>query len=243
MGVQTRPLALLAVAALLESGVAGCSSRLLQRTVEKRLRNRLTTLIGPAQRYTVSIDGTNDDDLVLGRIRRMEVAGHEVRIGGKFAIQRFELRLEHVRYTGGRADLISVRESDLLVEFTEASLNQYLAQYHPRSGIQARFSPAAVSIATSLRLFGVPTPILATGQLAIDGFKRIVFRAERVEAPNAPLLGPSKVLVERQINPLLDMDELRVPVRLTDLQVFDGRILIRGTADLPPRAPQRSPNP
>jgi hypothetical protein len=223
----------LALFVAIACGATGCSSRLLQGSVERRLRNRLATLIGPAQRYTVSISGTDDADLVLGRIRRLEVAGQNVRIGGKFLLQRFELRLEHLRYGGARTDLISVRESDLLVEFTEASLNEYLTAHHSRSGVQARFESESVTLSSSIRFFGVPTPIQAMGRLEIEGAKRIVLRAERVEAPNARLAGPSKLLVERQLNPLVDMQELGVPVRLTDLQVLDGRIIIRGAADLP----------
>jgi hypothetical protein len=223
----------------LDVGTAGCSSRFLQRTVERRLRNRLTSLIGPAERYTVSISGTDDSDLVLGRVRRLEVSGVGVLIGGELPIERFEMRLEHLRYTGASPDLIGVRESDLRVELSQASLNKYLAEGRTGKDVQAQFVDGRLTLRMTLKLFGVPTPLVATGRLELEGEKRIVFRADTVEAPNAPLLGVGKTLVERQFNPLIDMEALHVPVRLKALSVVDGRILLRGEADLAPE-PRRS---
>jgi hypothetical protein len=235
---QPAALALLLLFAL-GVGTTGCSSRFLQRMVERRLRNRLTSLIGPADRYTVSITGTDDSDLVLGRVRRLEVSGEGVRIGGELPIERFEMRLEHLRYTGASPDLIGVGESDLRVELSQASLNDYLAEGRKENSVQARFVDGRLVLRMTLKLFGVPTPLVATGRLELEGEKRIVFRADTVEAPNAPLLGGGKMLVERQFNPLIDMEALHVPVRLKTLSVVDGHILLRGEADLAPE-PRRS---
>lgn len=233
------PVALVVFAALVV-GTTGCSTRLLQRTVERRLRNRLTTLIGPAERYTVNISGTDDSDLVLGRVRRLEVTGTGVLIGGELPLERFEMRLQHLRYTGASPDLVSVRESELSVELLQAALNAYLAEEQKDKDVRARFdADGRLVLDMTLKLFGVPTRLVATGRLELEGDKRIVFRADSVEAPNAPLLGVGKTLVERQFNPLVDMQALHVPVRLKSLAVVDGRILLHGEADLPPD-PRRS---
>src|SRR5207302_10298114 len=101
----------------------------------------------------------------------------------------------------------------------------------------ARCGDGTVTIDLILPLLGVPPPLRAPGQLAVADGKRVVFVAETVEAPRGPLLGPGKSLVERQLNPLIDMEEMGVPVRLTEVQVSKGHILIRGAADLPARAP------
>jgi LmeA-like phospholipid-binding len=235
--VRRHPVALsLLLLSALGVATTGCSTRFLQRTVERRLRNRLTSLIGPADRYTVSISGTDDSDLVLGRVRRLQVSGVGVLIGGELPIERFEMRLEHLRYTGASPDLISVRESELQVDLLQSALNDYLAEGRKEKDVQARFVDGRLVLSMTLKLFGVPTRLVATGRLELEGDKRIVFRADTVEAPNAPLLGVGKTLVERQFNPLVDMDALHVPVRLKALSVVDGRILLRGEADLAPKS-------
>src|SRR5579862_6957975 len=124
-----------ALSLLLAAAVSGCSTHVLQRPVERRLQRRLVTLIGPAQHYSVRISRTDDDDLVLGRIGHLEVVGEGVRIGGRLPVERLEMRLDRVRYSGAPVELVSIGRGELVTEFAEAALNQYLARYHPREEI------------------------------------------------------------------------------------------------------------
>jgi hypothetical protein len=212
---------------------SGCSTRLIRGHAEKRIAARLRTLIGPADDYRVRIFDTKDAELVVGSIRRLEVDGTNVLAGRLIRLDALRVRARGIRFSGGRGDLVDVRESLVEVEISEDALNTYLQREHRREEAHVRLNDGTVTLFGNVKLLGVRAPIETTGRLVIAEGRQIVYRAEHVSAPTLRLPGTGADFVERQVNPLVDMARLNWPVRLETIAVSGGKVILDGTLDLP----------
>jgi hypothetical protein len=224
---------LLSLALLLSP--AGCSTRIVRGRVEKRIAARLRTLIGPADDYRVRIYDTKDPELVVGSIRRLEVQGTNVQAGGRTRIRLDALRLwaRGIRFRGGPGEVVSVGDSHLEVDISEDALNDYLARQHRREGARVHLNDGTVTLFGMIRVLGVQAPVETTGRLEIAEGRQIVYRADHVSAPTLRLPGTGTEFVERQVNPLVDMERLDWPVRLETIQVGGGKVTLGGALALP----------
>ncbi len=92
-----------------------------------------------------------------------------------------------------------------------------------------------VTLKGALRPLGVPTPIETTGRLQIANRTELIYRANEVLMAIDPIPGIGPEYVEKRLNPLLDVAHLELPLRLDSIEVQPGRLIVRGTAYLPPR--------
>ncbi len=215
--------------------LAGCSTAIVRRKVERRLERRLTSLLGPARSYSVKFGDTPDAELVQGRARVVDVEGQDIRVKSQFTLDHLHLRLTDVRYEGSEPFFVSVRRSDLEVEFTDAALNAYLqkreAQYDP----VLRFETDRVRVRMQYPFLGKPIQVTATGSFDIEEGRRLLFRAEEARVPFILPTDPHAAtrFVEQQLNPLLDLGRLEFPARLESVQLLPERLRAVGTAALP----------
>lgn len=223
------PVALTAAVAL-AAVVSGCSTTVVRRSVEKRVERRLATILGPAERYEVRILDTRDAELVRGRARRVEVSGRRIYARSQFLIDALTLSLDDLRYEGGDPDLISVRRSDLQVEFTDEALNNYLRGFHARYDPTVRFSKDQVSVEVTYPFLGAPTEIHATGRLVIREGRQLLFDAEKADVSFINQPGFGERFVEDRVNPLFDLSRIDFPARLESVQLLPGRLRAYGTA-------------
>lgn len=208
----------------------GCSTTVVRRGVEKRVERRLATLLGPAERYRVRILDTRDAELVRGRARRVEIRGRRVYARSQFLIASLDLTLEDLRYEGGDPDLVSVRRSDLQVEFTDEALNDYLRAYHARYDPTVRFDTDLVEVALTYPFLGKPTEIHATGRFVIREGRQLLFDAEKADVSFLNQPGFGERFVEDRVNPIFDLSRIDFPARLESVQLFPGRLRASGAA-------------
>jgi hypothetical protein len=213
--------------------LAGCSTTVVRKGVERRVERRLHSVLGPAERYRVRIKDTRDSELVLGKARRVEVEGDRIRAKGQFLVESLRLTLTNLRYEGGEPYFVSVERSDLQVEFTDQTLNEYLSAYHPRNEPHVTFHPDVVTVRMVYGFLGKRTPITATGRLVVEDGLRLVFDAEKVDTSLINTPGFGEKFVEERVNPLLDLSRIEFPARLESIQVLEGRIRAHGSATLP----------
>jgi hypothetical protein len=211
----------------------GCTTHYLKGQLEKRIAVRLRSLIGPANHYSVQIEETRDAELVLGRLRRIRVEGRNVLVGGVIRLDVLRLDAQGVRFRGGPDRLDRVRWSHLAVEITDAALNEYLAKVRPAEQAHVALHEGEVTLRGVLRLLGTPVEVEARGPVAISDGRRLIFRAREVIAPSLQLPGGGVAFVERQVNPLVDMNALEWPVRLDAVHVDPEKILLEGSLDMP----------
>jgi len=214
--------------------LGGCSTRFIRGRAERRIVHRLEDLIGPAERYKVRIRGTTDAALVAGRIRWIDVDGSNVRAGHQIELESLHLELHNLHYHPAPEESVSVGESRLVIQLTQQALNDYLRRQHPDSPPEITLSGGRVTLQGSMSLLGVPTPLVTTGRLEIVGHTRLIYRAETVELSADPIPGVGPAYVESHLNPLLNVSHLNLPLRLDEVEVRPGRLVVRGSVYLPP---------
>ncbi len=199
------------------------------------MERRLADLLGPAEKYQVRIRGSRDPDLVRGMARRVEVEGRRIYAQEQLRIERLTLLIEDLRYTGGEPYFISVGRTDLLVEITEAAVNEYLHTYQARYDPEVRFRPEQVEVRMTYKFLGAPTPLRALGRFVIQDGQRLNFVASEADVPfiNADQPEFRRRFVEDRVNPLLDLRRIEFPARLRSVELLPGRLRARGTAELP----------
>jgi len=190
----------------------------------------LSSILGPAERYRVRIVDTRDAELVRGRARRVEIRGRRIYARNQFLIDTLTLSLDDLRYEGGDPDFISVRRSDLQVEFTDEALNDYLRAYHARYDPTVRFDTDQVEVSLTYPFLGVPTPIRATGRFVIREGRQLLFDAEKADVSFINQPGFGERFVEDRVNPLVDLGRIDFPARLDNVQILPGRLRASGTA-------------
>jgi hypothetical protein len=220
----------LAFAAALVAVVGGCSTTIVRSGVERRVEKRLATILGPAERYRVRILDTRDAELVRGRARRVEVRGRRIFLRSQFLIDTLSLTLDDLRYEGGDPDLVSVRRSDLQVEFTDEALNSYLHAYQARYDPKVRFDTDLVEVTVTYPFLGKPTPIHATGRFLIREGRQLLFKAEKADVAFINQPGFGERFVEDRVNPIVDLGRIDFPARLESIQLLPGRLRAYGTA-------------
>lgn len=228
-----RPLTLaLAVAGLPLLG--GCATHFLRRRAEHRIVRVLVDRIGPAEEYQVRIRGTSDAGLVAGHLHSIDVDGRNVWAGRQIELESLHLELRNLRYHPAPEESVSVGESRLVIQLTEKALNDYLRRQHPGNAPDITLDAGTVTLKGSLDLLGAPTPLVTTGRLEIVDHSRLVYRAETVDLSDDPIPGIGPAYVESHLNPLLNVSHLNLPLRLDDVEVQPGRLVVRGSAYLPP---------
>jgi hypothetical protein len=215
--------------------LTGCSTRFLRGRAERRIAQKLDDLIGPAERYEVRVRGTKDSEIVVGRIRHIEIDGWNINAGHQIQLESLHMDMRNLRYRAGPDEQLSVGDSALVIYLTEAALNDYLRRQHPDSQPEVALNGGTVTFKGSMRFLGVPTPLVTTGRLEIDDRTRVMFRAEQVTLANGPVPGFGPEYVERHLNPLLNVVQLHLPLRLDSIEVQPGRMVVRGAAFIPPR--------
>jgi hypothetical protein len=215
---------------VLVAGLAGCSTTVVRRGVERRVERRLASLLGPAERYRVRILDTRDSELVKGRARRVEVRGRRIFARSQFLIDTLSLTLDDLRYEGGDPDLISVRRSDLQVEFSDAAVNSYLRGYQARYDPKVRFDTDLVEVTLTYPFLGAPTKIHATGQFVIREGRQLLFKAEKADVAFINQPGFGERFVEDRVNPIVDLGRIDFPARLESVQLLPGKLRAYGTA-------------
>ncbi|HEU4754693.1 MAG TPA: LmeA family phospholipid-binding protein, partial [Armatimonadota bacterium] len=177
---------------------------------------------------------TQDQELVRGRARRVVVRGRKIHVRRQFMIDALNLTLEDLRYEGGEPYLVSVRRSDLQVEFTDQALNDYLRYYHARYDPEVTFEPDQVQVRMLYPFLGNPTLIRATGRFEIMEGRKLFFRAQHADISFLNQPGFGERFVEDRVNPLLDLTRLDFPARLESVQLLKGRLKAYGTAAIEP---------
>jgi LmeA-like phospholipid-binding len=225
---------------IIGSLASGCSTRFVRSHAERRIAHKLEDLIGPADEYKVRVRHTRDAEIVVGRLRRIEIDGWNVRAGGQLALESLHLELNDLRYHAPPNEALTVGESLLVIHLTEAALNDYLRRQHPKSPTEVAFHDGTVTLKGTMRLLGgVLTPVETSGRLEIAEGSRIEYHADTVHFPAETAPDAGAEYIEKSLNPLLDVTRLNLPIRLNGIEVEPGRLVVRGTATLPPSAKGR----
>lgn len=163
-------------------------------------------------------------------LERLQATLHGVRLPHGPPLDRFTV-------TGGAGVVrikpfeIHLSEKALIeAEVSDRSLIAFLEELAPGGlrGFQAEMVDGRIYISAKAKIL-VEIPVKAVCTLRIEDGRHLLVELQDVDVAG----GPAKKLVEGQIsklNPIFDVADLPLRLRLTSVEVDAGRILVRGEA-------------
>jgi hypothetical protein len=223
---------LLAVLCLL-AVLAGCSKTDPYAATERSIRRSLPELIGPAREYSVRV-ARSDTNLLGGKIAWIEILGRGVRVSDGLMIDDLEVRLEDVRFNHGDRTITSVSGSAVTVRISETSATRYITERGPQfEGVRLEFRANEAVVHATPALLGIRVPVKVSGRPILRGEQAIDFDTSHLAVSILPIPASLLPVLERRINPILDLAPLNLPLRLSGVRIDPGFAVVTGSARLP----------
>lgn len=226
---------LVALAALSGCGSSGGSSRELERLLPR--------LIGPALDYEVNASGASS-----GRLRSAKVRASRLATAEGLTLDSAIVEMSEVRFDRDRQELLGVERADFSAILLQEDLNRFLGERSSLvKDLRVRLTPSGAQLRGSADIPGVRLPITPEftldGALAVDDMGRLQFKPDRIRVVGVEVPKMAAQLLASQINPLVDLTDLRLPVYLRSAEPGNGEVRLTGRA-LPRlgRYPEVSPN-
>lgn len=222
-----RMVALLGLGGLL----AGCG-KVAEQQVEQSMRRDLQRIIGPAQDYSVDIQGLN---VSSGTASGATVIGQRVRLPDAPVLDRMEVRMNDVRYDIRRKELQRVASASAVARLRPADLAAFLDTHRNMEDAAVSLSaPNEVTLRLRPEMSGLSIPsslkLSVTGRLVGDG-PRVRFELIRVGAGGFSVGGAVADLLTDRINPIVDLSGMPIGVTINDIRAEDGALTVRATGD------------
>lgn len=233
-------IALCALSLLAAAALVGCGFS-PRRAAEKRVEARLPQLIGPAKRYRVYLFGRHER-MLQGRVRSARITGEGVEIQPGLVLRELVVELQEIEFRPGAP--LRVKSGSFHAMLTDEALQSYLTKLLPPvrspwnfvishlSNLQvySRAGQMQISIEVHTRL-GVKLSGELSGQLQLREGTKVWFEASEMRVVGLSV--PDKVrdlLSELFLNrPLIDLHDVKAPIRVERVAIGDGALLFEGT--------------
>ena len=220
---------LTAVVALLAAlAASGCS---VSGRVESEIEGALPAALGPADAYDATVDGV---DLGAGTADRISIVGDRVAREDAPVVDRLTVELRGVRYDRKTKRILGARSARATARVLPLDLADYLARQ--RGVGDARVTLAAPDRATVRvegEVEGLRLPVAAevTGRLeAAGGTVRLA--VDDVRAAGIGLGGALARRLEERINPVVDLTDEALALRVTGVRVEGGELVLDAEGDV-----------
>lgn len=209
--------------------LTGCD---LSGRVEAEIEAALPEVLGPAASYEATVEGLGLG-LRDGTAETVQVVGRRVARAEAPVVDRLDITMREVAYDRRARQLTRVADARGAARLLATDLSAFL-------GAQRGVADAALSLSApdgaSLRVRGeirgmrIPVGAEVRGRLAArDG--RVVMAVESVRAAGIGLGGAVARAVEAQINPVVDLTDEALPLRVEAVRVEAGALVLEATGD------------
>ena len=226
----TRGLALaVGVAAL-----CGCT-RTVNRTAERKIRDVLPDLLGPARQYRAHIDSAPERTMA-GRLAAVTIDGDDVQLPNGLVLDRLHLELKGVDVDTKAQRVRGVQETHFTATVGENSLNEFLAGEAPEGEsiekLHLTLNAGRVTLAADRMVLGLGVPFSFTGPLRVLTPRRIELDPTRFVVVGIPITGRPLRFLKQRFENSLDLSALPFPVQITGVATVKGQLTLSGTADV-----------
>jgi hypothetical protein len=212
----------------------GCGGSSPFRSVERSVREKLPALIGPADRYEVTVSRSSGS-LVAGRIPWLNIRGYNVRAIEGLPLDELDIRLEDVHFSRPSRTVESIGSAQFEARLSADSVVQFLHRRSPSlRDVRVAFGTGAVRVRATRSLVGIGVPLEVDGLPVLRGPATIDFSASRVAVLHLGLPEFAVRRLEQRVNPLVDLTTMPLPLSLTGVRVEGERAVISGTVGLDP---------
>ena len=213
--------------------LAGCAHP-VQQTAAHKIADALPRVIGPAAHYDVQVDG-DPFALARGRARGVHIQGQSVQLSPILTVDTLNADAEDVSFDRATKKLSHVGQTRFTATLGQNNLDTYLSGSKPLlPGLVVILRHSDVTATVPVTFLGYRTTAALAGTVrpsAVDP-TRLDFVAGGAQIGVVPLPAALINLALDQLNPVITLAGLRVPLTVTQAQIVDSRLVLGGTADL-----------
>ncbi len=212
----------------------GCG-RAVNRSAERRVRDMLPTVLGPARLYTVHV--TNSAmRTAQGRLSDVTIDGEDIAFRNGLLLDQLHLDLKDVDVDMKRSKVRSIGEAKFTATLTEKSMDEFLAGETPSGetirDIHVRLADQnMVTLSAERMTLGVGVPFRLTGPVRLAGPARIEIDPTRMTVVGIPISGLPLRFLKRRFESAVDLTGIPFAVQLSSLQTAPGKLTLAGTAN------------
>ncbi|MDQ3216199.1 MAG: DUF2993 domain-containing protein [Pseudomonadota bacterium] len=214
--------------------LSGCASVMATR-VEQRITAELPRVVGPAARYEVNVQGARDNGEIAD-IRRLHVIGTRVAREKSPVLDRIEVTMSDIVFDRNEKRLLSLGTADANVRVLPSDIAAYLdARPGLDNVVVTLYSPYEVTIETQFAIAGFALPRVTSakirGRLVVNDGK-LTMEVVDLRVAGFPVGTIPTIIVERLINPLVDLSAPPAAARVTSVQVMSDSVLLTASGTL-----------
>ncbi len=234
MAVRRRLIAA-AVGMLLVVGILCGCSRTVNRTAERKIREALPDLLGPARQYRAHVESSPGRTLA-GQLGTVTIDGDDVQLPNGLLLDQLHLDLKGVEVDTKAGRVRGVQSAHFTATVGESSLNEYLAGEAPEGETIQRLHLALgdgrVTLSAERVVFGLGIPFSFTGPLKVLPPNHIELDSKRFVVVGLPLTGAPLQFLKRRFESSVDLSSLPFPVKISSVTTVRGKITLDGTAEV-----------
>lgn len=214
--------------------LCGCT-RAVNRTAERKIRDVLPDVLGPARQYKAHIDSAPNRTMA-GHIAAVQIDGDDVQLPNGLLLDHIHLDLKGVE-VDTKAQLVrSVADAQFTATVGENSLNEFLAGEAPDGEtiqkLNLTLHPGKVTLAAERVVLGLGVPFSFTGPLRVKPPNRIELDPTRFVVIGIPISGKPLQFLKTRFENSLDLSALPFPVEIRSLTPTQGHLTLAGKADV-----------
>ena len=215
------------------AALAGCGHP-VQETAAHKIADLLPSTLGPAAHYDVQVDA-DPFALARGRARAVHIQGRDVQLSPTLTVGTLDADAEDVSFDAQTRRLSHIGRTRFAATLDQAQLTQYLGQSKPLlPGLTVTLGSRFVEARVPVTFLGLQTTAMLSGALRPNRSdpRRLDFETQEAQLGPIPLPAGLVRLAVAQLNPVVDLTGLKVPLTITGADVENSQLKLQGTADL-----------
>ena len=213
--------------------LAGCASLSPQRMAARKIEQALPQVFGPADTYHVTVDG-DAGQLSRGRARAVHITGTNVQLSDTVTLDTLQLDAADISFNKEQRTLEHVGTTRFAGTIGQAHLDAYLTRTPNPFGLRVQLRQSDVVVTLPITAGPLRTSVAVAGHLVPDRAdpSAINFSTDRARLGLLPVPAFAVNAVLDELGPVVRLSGFKVPVAVETIQVRDGALLLRGTAQL-----------
>ncbi len=205
-----------------------------QETAAHKIADVLPSQLGPAAHYDVQVDG-DPFALARGRAKAVHIQGQEVQLSPSLTLDTLNADVSEVSFDRDTRRLTHVGQAQFTATLDQEHFQAYLARAkssYPDLTITLRSDDVQAQVPVTF--LGLQTTASLTGTLAPDASdpNKLDFVANGGRVGIVPLPAILLNLALDELNPVISLSGLRVPLTLKNASVTDNQLTLTGLANL-----------
>lgn len=225
-------------AVLLTVALNGCGSLSPQIIAAHKISDALPQILGPAAHYEVRVQG-DTMALTRGRARTIHVEGRDVQLSPTITLDTLTFDAQDVSFDTKARKLQKVGQVAFVGTMGQAHLESYLGNVKMSKmlqGLRIKLRPSDVQAQVPVNAGPIHTTVTVYGNPAPNGpdAQSINFVVDKARLGFLPVPAVLFNQALKEVNPIVDLSAVRVPIRVRSTSVEGGKLVLRGTAKLEP---------